>query len=176
MTENIWRLCCDGTTRINWLLSLLHRRQDIQLWSLGSSTAKGDMVSYSQSLCTCWALSSMVVLCILTVRRSWVHIPLRSLWGVCMFSPCLREFPPTVNVCFFLSDNLKPIAAEERRIEEEEKKAREEQERIAKQLAEGSLFGLVHHASTCSNICMLLLWIIFLSSSLLTASEDTILK
>lgn len=57
----------------------------------------------------------------------------------------------------FLSDNLKPIAAEERRIEEEEKKAREEQERIAKQLAEGSLFSLVHHASTCSNICMLLL-------------------
>lgn len=41
------------------------------------------------------------------------------------------------------SDHLKPIAAEERRIEEEEKKAREEQERIAKQLAEGSLIGLV---------------------------------
>lgn len=58
---------------------------------------------------------------------------------------------------FFFSDNLKPIAAEERRIEEEEKKAREEQERIAKQLAEGSLISLI----TCSNICMLLLWIIF---------------
>lgn len=41
------------------------------------------------------------------------------------------------------SDHLKPVAAEERRIEEEEKKAREEQERIAKQLAEGSLIGLV---------------------------------
>nr|ACQ58596.1 ATP synthase subunit e, mitochondrial [Anoplopoma fimbria] len=35
-------------------------------------------------------------------------------------------------------DNLKPIAAEERKIEEEEKKVREEQERIAKQLAEAS--------------------------------------
>uniref|UniRef100_A0A8C2XQ61 ATP synthase F(0) complex subunit e, mitochondrial n=1 Tax=Cyclopterus lumpus TaxID=8103 RepID=A0A8C2XQ61_CYCLU len=35
-------------------------------------------------------------------------------------------------------DNLKPIAAEEKRIEEEEKKVREEQERIAKQLAEAS--------------------------------------
>ncbi|CAN9504938.1 unnamed protein product [Ophioblennius macclurei] len=33
---------------------------------------------------------------------------------------------------------LKPIAAEERRIEEEEKKAREEQERINKQLAEAN--------------------------------------
>ncbi|TDH12511.1 hypothetical protein EPR50_G00047720 [Perca flavescens] len=35
-------------------------------------------------------------------------------------------------------ENLKPIAAEERRIEEEEKKVREEQERIAKALAEAS--------------------------------------
>lgn len=35
------------------------------------------------------------------------------------------------------SDNLKPIAAEERRIEEEEKKVREEKERIAKLEAEG---------------------------------------
>lgn len=35
-------------------------------------------------------------------------------------------------------DHLKPIAAEERRIEEEEKKVREEQERIAKQLAEAN--------------------------------------
>uniref|UniRef100_A0A3B3UE71 ATP synthase F(0) complex subunit e, mitochondrial n=1 Tax=Poecilia latipinna TaxID=48699 RepID=A0A3B3UE71_9TELE len=33
-------------------------------------------------------------------------------------------------------DYLKPIAAEERRIEEEEKKVRQEQERIAKELAE----------------------------------------
>ncbi|KAM3874348.1 ATP synthase membrane subunit ea [Diretmus argenteus] len=33
---------------------------------------------------------------------------------------------------------LKPIGAEERRIEEAEKKAREEQERIDKQLAEGN--------------------------------------
>lgn len=38
---------------------------------------------------------------------------------------------------FSCSEHLKPIAAEERRLEEEEKKAREEQERIAKQLAEG---------------------------------------
>ncbi|KAM6930923.1 ATP synthase membrane subunit eb [Xenentodon cancila] len=35
-------------------------------------------------------------------------------------------------------EHLKPIAAEERRIEEEEKKVREEQERIAKQLAEAN--------------------------------------
>uniref|UniRef100_A0A8C6UID6 ATP synthase F(0) complex subunit e, mitochondrial n=1 Tax=Neogobius melanostomus TaxID=47308 RepID=A0A8C6UID6_9GOBI len=35
-------------------------------------------------------------------------------------------------------DYLKPIAAEEKRIEEEEKKIREEQERIAKQLAEAN--------------------------------------
>ncbi|XP_034026957.1 ATP synthase subunit e, mitochondrial-like [Thalassophryne amazonica] len=33
---------------------------------------------------------------------------------------------------------LKPIAAEERRIEEEQRKIREEQERIAKQLAEAN--------------------------------------
>uniref|UniRef100_A0A3B4BVZ2 ATP synthase F(0) complex subunit e, mitochondrial n=1 Tax=Pygocentrus nattereri TaxID=42514 RepID=A0A3B4BVZ2_PYGNA len=36
-------------------------------------------------------------------------------------------------------DYLKPIAAEERRVEEAEKKLREEQERIYKQLAEGVL-------------------------------------
>ncbi|KAG9337930.1 hypothetical protein JZ751_027423 [Albula glossodonta] len=35
-------------------------------------------------------------------------------------------------------DYLKPIAEEERKIEEAEKKEREERERIAKQLAEGS--------------------------------------
>ncbi|GAA6098946.1 ATP synthase membrane subunit eb [Tachysurus ichikawai] len=35
-------------------------------------------------------------------------------------------------------DYLKPVAAEERRIEEEERKMREEQERIAKQLAEAN--------------------------------------
>lgn len=46
-----------------------------------------------------------------------------------------------------VSDHLKPIAAEERRIEEEEKKVREEQERIAKQLAEGSLFSAQHNCS-----------------------------
>lgn len=40
-------------------------------------------------------------------------------------------------LCCFDSDYLKPIAEEERRVEEAEKKAREEQERIAKQLAEG---------------------------------------
>lgn len=39
------------------------------------------------------------------------------------------------------ADHLKPIAAEERRQEEEEKKVREEQERIAKQLAEGRQSG-----------------------------------
>lgn len=38
--------------------------------------------------------------------------------------------------CFHL-EYLKPIAEEERKVEEAEKKAREEQERIAKQLAEG---------------------------------------
>lgn len=36
------------------------------------------------------------------------------------------------------SDYLKPIAEEERKIEEAEKKAREEQERIYKQLSEGN--------------------------------------
>uniref|UniRef100_A0A3B3XM25 ATP synthase F(0) complex subunit e, mitochondrial n=1 Tax=Poecilia mexicana TaxID=48701 RepID=A0A3B3XM25_9TELE len=41
-------------------------------------------------------------------------------------------------------DYLKPIAAEERRIEEEEKKVRQEQERIAKELAEGNIFTLIH--------------------------------
>ncbi|KAG7268462.1 hypothetical protein CRUP_016896 [Coryphaenoides rupestris] len=35
-------------------------------------------------------------------------------------------------------DELKPIAAEERRVEEEERKIREEKERIAKELAEAS--------------------------------------
>lgn len=39
------------------------------------------------------------------------------------------------------SDNLKPIAAEERRVEEAEKKVRDEQERIAKELREGNLTG-----------------------------------
>lgn len=42
------------------------------------------------------------------------------------------------------ADYLKPIAAEERRIEEEEKKIREEKERIAKQLAEGELINTVY--------------------------------
>ena len=37
-----------------------------------------------------------------------------------------------------ISDNLKPIAEEERRVEAEEKKIREENERIAKALAEGT--------------------------------------
>ncbi|CAL8329046.1 unnamed protein product [Arctogadus glacialis] len=35
-------------------------------------------------------------------------------------------------------DELKPIAAEEKRVEEEEKKVREEKERIAKAIAEAS--------------------------------------
>lgn len=38
----------------------------------------------------------------------------------------------------FPSEYLKPIAEEERRVEEAEKKTREEQERIYKQLSEGS--------------------------------------
>lgn len=38
-----------------------------------------------------------------------------------------------------MTDYLKPVAAEERRIEEEERKKREETERIAKALAEGIL-------------------------------------
>lgn len=59
---------------------------------------------------------------------------------------CLRNknilfFPSqfyTMWHCFIL-EYLKPIAEEERKIEEAEKKAREEQERIAKQLAEGKM-------------------------------------
>lgn len=39
---------------------------------------------------------------------------------------------------FNVSDYLKPIAEEERRVEEAEKKIREEQERIYKQLSEGN--------------------------------------
>lgn len=42
------------------------------------------------------------------------------------------------------ADHLKPIAAEERRVEEEEKKIREEKERIAKQLAEGEVLHLLN--------------------------------
>ena len=48
---------------------------------------------------------------------------------------------------FSFSDELKPIAAEERRVEEEEKKVREEKERIAKAIAEGSLLLPLH---TCN--------------------------
>lgn len=56
--------------------------------------------------------------------------------------------------CFVL-EYLKPIAEEERKVEEAEKKAREEQERIAKQLAEGKTemqiaFALSHTLSVCS--------------------------
>ena len=40
-------------------------------------------------------------------------------------------------ITYWISDELKPIAAEERRVEEEEKKIRVEKERIAKELAEG---------------------------------------
>ena len=49
-----------------------------------------------------------------------------------------------------VTEYLKPIAAEERKIEEAEKAAREEQERIAKQLAEGkhSLTHQVEHMFT----------------------------
>ncbi|KAM7393003.1 hypothetical protein PAMA_007901 [Pampus argenteus] len=46
---------------------------------------------------------------------------------------------------------LKPIAEEERKIEEAEKKFREEQERIAKQLAEGVVYEL--KACLCVYVC-----------------------
>lgn len=54
----------------------------------------------------------------------------------------------------FYLEYLKPIAEEERKIEEAEKKAREEQERIAKELAEGKTamqtnFSLSHNLSVC---------------------------
>ena len=42
----------------------------------------------------------------------------------------------SLNNC--LAEYLKPIAEEERKVEEAEKKAREEQERIYKQLSEGN--------------------------------------
>lgn len=61
---------------------------------------------------------------------------------------CCRLCTPT-NISFFcqicsnenifnVSDYLKPLAEEERRVEEAEKKIREEQERIYKQLSEGN--------------------------------------
>lgn len=48
--------------------------------------------------------------------------------------------------CRLHLEYLKPIAEEERKIEEAEKKAREEQERIAKELAEGktAVQGISH--------------------------------
>lgn len=45
------------------------------------------------------------------------------------------------NDLFHVSEYLKPIAEEERRVEEAEKKLREEQERIYKQLSEGNASG-----------------------------------
>lgn len=42
------------------------------------------------------------------------------------------------------SDYLKPIAEEERRLEEAEKKIREEQERVYKQLSEGETRPGIH--------------------------------
>lgn len=47
------------------------------------------------------------------------------------------------NDLFNVSEYLKPIAEEERRVEEAEKKIREEQERIYKQLSEGNMSGLL---------------------------------
>lgn len=55
-------------------------------------------------------------------------------------------------MCFYLwAEYLKPIAEEERRVEEAEKKAREEQERIYKQLSEGNIgqHPVYSHHSTC---------------------------
>lgn len=43
------------------------------------------------------------------------------------------------NDLFHVSEYLKPIAEEERRVEEAEKKIREEQERVYKQLSEGNM-------------------------------------
>lgn len=47
----------------------------------------------------------------------------------------------SLNDIFDVSEYLKPIAEEERRVEEAEKKIREEQERIYKQLSEGNMSG-----------------------------------
>lgn len=47
------------------------------------------------------------------------------------------------------SEYLKPIAAEERRVEEEEKKVRDEQARIAKELAEGMVLTLSRLSLQC---------------------------
>uniref|UniRef100_A0A671XXD6 ATP synthase F(0) complex subunit e, mitochondrial n=1 Tax=Sparus aurata TaxID=8175 RepID=A0A671XXD6_SPAAU len=49
-------------------------------------------------------------------------------------------------------DYLKPIAEEERRVEEAEKKAREEQERIYKQLSEGNTGP--HTLCLCRSSCL----------------------
>lgn len=49
------------------------------------------------------------------------------------------------------SENLKPLAAEDRRIEEEEKKVRE-QERIAKAEAEGNFMSLNHVSDIQSTV------------------------
>lgn len=55
---------------------------------------------------------------------------------------------------YFFSGYLKPIAAEERRIEEEERKVREEQERLAK-LAEGSFFFYLLHYNYINNYSLI---------------------
>lgn len=47
------------------------------------------------------------------------------------------------NDLFNVSEYLKPIAEEERRVEEAEKKIREEQERVYKQLSEGNVSALL---------------------------------
>ena len=81
---------------------------------------------------------------------------------------------------FIFSESLKPLAAEDRRIEEEEKKVRE-QEAIAKAEAEGSLMSLDHvsdiaclhmHTPAC---CKILNILIPLFNSLLTANAPSIL-
>uniref|UniRef100_A0A3Q2WZU1 ATP synthase F(0) complex subunit e, mitochondrial n=3 Tax=Haplochromini TaxID=319058 RepID=A0A3Q2WZU1_HAPBU len=73
-------------------------------------------------------------------------------------------------------DHLKPIAAEERRIEEEEKKVREEQERIAKQLAEGTLFTQTYCTAHMWTSQSRLHCQISYFALVLTANEDSILK
>ncbi|CAI5666727.1 unnamed protein product [Oreochromis niloticus] len=77
-------------------------------------------------------------------------------------------------------DYLKPIAEEERRVEEAEKKAREEQERIYKQLSEGNAES--HAAFVCLShkirfVCFNANIFMFPHSfSVSAANSDTILK
>lgn len=69
-------------------------------------------------------LDSSVIRIFCTLRKATINVP-----GLFWNNDWL--------CCFSCSDYLKPIAEEEKRVEEVEKKAREEQERIYKQLSEG---------------------------------------